>query len=306
MLIDTIVDFCDKKYVSLFGKCGNGDCTHPSGGCSGSCYNCLHQIHQPSADEKQRQQQKLMYDCPKMLYHYVCQFSYLYASEILHALRSEQEYLKDYPYYHVLSIGCGASVDLMAFEKFYFCENLSQNISYIGIDSNENWKLIQAQIKQYCDFNRIKQQFLCEDAFEVFASSSVNDANIIVVSYMISYLYNNGQIKQIDQFIDSLVDNAVLRKKEDQKMLIIINDLNTYKRGRNYFSYIGDKIEKKGAKILNYNYRYFDTGNLYEGQKIGIPYEGKVCLFEIPDKIKLDYHARTEGQQTIQLIMEVI
>lgn len=41
MLIDDIVDYCNKKYTTFGDKCGNGVCSHPTGKCSGSCYNCL-------------------------------------------------------------------------------------------------------------------------------------------------------------------------------------------------------------------------------------------------------------------------
>ena len=91
-----------------------------------------------------------------------------------------------------------------------------------------------------------------------------------------------------------------------KQMLIVINDLNTYKKGRTYFSHISERIEKKGVKFLKCKYKYFDTGDLFEGQKIGDPYTGKSCLFNIPEKVKMNYHARTDGQKTIQLIMEVI
>lgn len=307
MLIDTLVDFCDKKYITLSGKCGNKKCSHPSGKCSGNCYNCLHQIHDNFYDSRRRKSsEKLMYDCPKMLYHYVCQFSYLYASEIRHAFFEEKDYLKDFPYFHVLSPGCGAAVDLMALESFCYEEQFKQHISYFGIDSNDNWNNIQRKIERYCDKNNISRKFLCDDAIKILKSNAINDANIIVISYMISYLYNNGQIGEVNNFIDSLVDNAVLKKRKDQKMLILINDLNTYKKGRNYFSYISERIKKKGVKFLNCKYKYFDTGDLFEGQKIGEAYTGETCLYNIPERIKDVYHARSEGQKTIQLIMEVI
>lgn len=307
MLIDTLVDYCDKKYTILEEKCGNCECTHPSGKCSGSCYNCLHEIHENFFDPPKRKlNKKLEYDCPKMLYHYVCQFSYLYASEIQHAFIEENAYLKDFPYYHVLSLGCGAAVDLMALEGFCYQEELNQPISYFGIDSNTNWESIHRKIERYCDSNGIKRKFLCNDAIKLLKSNAISDANIIVISYMISYLYNNGQIREVDSFIDSLVNNAVLKKKKGQKMLIVINDLNTYKKGRDYFSHIKRRIEKKGVEFLNYKYKYFDTGDLFSGQKIGEPYSGDVCLYNIPEIIMDKYHARKDGQKTIQLIMEVI
>ena len=247
-----------------------------------------------------------MYDCPKMLYHYVCQFSYLYASEIQHSFIEEKDYLKDFPYYHMLSLGCGAAVDLMALENFCDNEGYEQHISYFGIDSNNYWNNIQRKIERYCDENNISRRFLCADAIKILKSNAINDANIIVISYMISYLYNNGQIKEVDSFIDYLVENAVLKKKKDQKMLIVINDLNTYKKGRDHFSHISERIEKKGVKFLRRKYKYFDTGDLFNGQKIGEPYTGETCLYDIPERIKNNYHARSNGQKTIQLIMEVI
>lgn len=31
MLIDDIVDYCNKKYTTFGDKCGNGVCSHPTG-----------------------------------------------------------------------------------------------------------------------------------------------------------------------------------------------------------------------------------------------------------------------------------
>lgn len=115
MLIDDIVDFCDKKYTTYGDKCGCERCNHPSGHCSGNCYNCLYHIHFP---ERAPSNAKTLYDCPKMLYHYVCQYSYLYTTELLCAYEEEYDYLNDYPYFHILSLGCGGCADLMAFEHF--------------------------------------------------------------------------------------------------------------------------------------------------------------------------------------------
>lgn len=154
MLIDDIVDFCDKKYSTYGNRCGCGHCNHPSNNCSGSCYNCLYQIHFPgrfgSAPIKK------LYDCPKMLYHYVCQYSYLYATELLCAYREETDYLKNYPYYHIMSLGCGGCADLMAFEQFYRNIGSSTQISYIGIDVNELWRPINNRTQKYCEKENIR------------------------------------------------------------------------------------------------------------------------------------------------------
>ena len=43
VLIDSVVQCCDEMYTPFGDKCGceDGQCNHPSGECSGSCYNCL-------------------------------------------------------------------------------------------------------------------------------------------------------------------------------------------------------------------------------------------------------------------------
>ena len=38
MLFDALTDYCDKRYQIFGDKCGNENCTHPSGKCTGrSC-----------------------------------------------------------------------------------------------------------------------------------------------------------------------------------------------------------------------------------------------------------------------------
>lgn len=115
MLLENTVQFCDRMYSSYRDHCGcdGGICNRPSGICSGNCYNCLYEIHYPS---RATQGAKKDYDCVKMLYHYVCQYSYLYSKELLCAFEHEWDFIKGFPYFHILSLGCGGCADLMALE----------------------------------------------------------------------------------------------------------------------------------------------------------------------------------------------
>lgn len=303
MLLQDIVDFCDKKYTSYGNKCGCGECNHPSGICSGSCYNCLYEIHFP---DRAGTVAKKLYDCPKMLYHYVCQYSYLYSSELLCAFNFETEYLADYPYFHILSLGCGGCSDLMAFEYFYKSHGLSSPISYIGVDNNILWHPINMRTEKYCNEAGIKYQVRYDDVFNCFRQQVVNDANIIVISYLISYLYNTNQIDTIGTFIDDIVKNIIEEKNKGQKLLLIINDVNSYKRGRDYFDWFKNRIEARHSSVVKCTYKYFDTGNLYDGQKIGSPHTASQCFLQVPIDIQHKYHAETNCNQTIQLLLEVI
>ena len=218
----------------------------------------------------------------------------------------EKEYLADYPYFHILSLGCGGCTDLMAFEYFYNDNGLSVPISYVGVDRNELWRPINNRIQKYCSDAAIKYKVRYDDVFKCFRQRGVVDANIIVISYLISYLYNTQQIGTIDTFLEDLVKNIIRKKGKDQKLLLIVNDVNSYKRGRSYFDWFKRRIEKYDLSVVKCTYKYFDTGNLYDGQKIGSPYATKQCFIPVPIEVQRKYHAETKCKQTIQLLLEVI
>lgn len=302
MLLERIVNYCDDQYEAFGDKCGcqEGKCNHPSGKCSGSCYDCLRQIHYPNMFKG-----KLLYDCEKLIYHYVCQYSYMYASEILDALLYKWGYICEYPYYHVLSLGCGGCVDLMAFEYLKYNKVLTKPISYIGIDINSLWKPIHDQIKDYCDGQNIKFKVpMYEDVFEIFKDHSLSDTNVVVISYLISTLYNTRRIGDIDILIDRIVEGVIAKKKEGQKLLFIINDVNSNKRGRDYFGSFEKVIKEKGFRTKA-EFKHYDNGYLNEYQKLGEPYPNTLCSIQPPEKIVARYHADRYMRQTIQLIVEI-
>lgn len=307
MLIDHIVDYSDKLYSSFGAKCGceSEICNHPSGECSGSCYNCLYQVHFPSRFDGKT---KKLYDCPKMLYHYVCQYSYLYTTEIMWSIAAERDFIRDFPYYHILSLGCGGCADLMAFDVYLNKGRVKAPISYIGIDINSLWRPIHNEIKNYYSSeDRVKFKIPeYKDVFDCFEKPLLN-ANIIVISYLISYLYNTNQTDMIDLLADKIAKNIVLQKARNHHLLFVINDVNSNNRGRDYFSHFEKAIEKAGVKIINSNYKYFDTGNLNNYQTNGFTAfkNAKKCYFDIPSNIKSEYHAQEDLNTTIQLLLEV-
>lgn len=307
MLLDYLIEFCDKEYSAFGTNCGCNmrECNHPSGKCSGSCYNCLYQIHFPGRFDGIIKKQ---YDCTKMLYHYVCQYSYLYTTEILWALSEERKYIKKFPYYHILSLGCGGCADLMAFD-YLFNRNIIQiPISYLGFEINTLWQPIHNQIQKYYKNNDMIKFKIpgYNDVFKCFKDTPLSNANIIVISYLISYLYNTNQTGQIDSLAENIANNIVSQKSKNQNLLLIINDVNSNNRGRDYFSHFEEAIRNVGMTITNSKYKYFDTGNLNYYQTNGFtPYKAKKCFFAIPEKIQQEYHAQKCLNSTIQLILEV-
>lgn len=302
MLLDEIVNYSDAQYRLYGENCGNRKCTRPAGHCSGSCYNCLYYIHYP---DRAPVGSKKLYDCPKMLFHYVCQYSYLYTRELLCAFEEEYDFLKEYSQFNILSLGCGGCADLMALEYFltYYVE---VPVHYIGIDINKFWIPIHQQVERYCNFAGIDfHEPIYEDAFKFVQEYPIEDTNVIIISYLISYLYNSNQIDQINSFIDNITEN-IIKRKGDNKLLLVINDVNSNRRGRNYFADFEECIRGRGLTVLNNKYKYFDTGHLNVYQMLGTPYEMEGLGVNIPETIQRKYHARTEMQTTIQLLLEVV
>lgn len=303
MLLDNIVDFCDREYTAFGTKCGciNGKCNHPSGQCSGNCYNCLYQVHFPY----QFKNGKRLYDCQKMLYHYVCQYSYLYTTELLCAFDYEWSFIRSFPYHSILSLGCGGCADLMAFELLRQNKFDDLPISYMGIDVNKLWTSIHNQIRDYSKSCNISFQMHYDDVFEIFRNYNFHNINIIVISYLISYLYNTDQIKMIDKLAELLASAVIKQKSMGLPILLVINDVNSNYRGRDFFEYFEKAIRISGFDIIKSEYKYFDSGRLNPYQKIGSAYSTDNVVLNIPDHIQRKYHAQDTFQSTIQLLIEV-
>ena len=97
----------------------------------------------------------------------------------------------------------------------------------------------------------------------------------------------------------------ILKKKPNEKVLIIINDVNSNRRGRDYFNILHTVLRRRGA-IVHSEFKYFDTGDLNFFQRVGSPYKSNACLFSIPYTLKYKYDIYdTHNRKTIQLILEV-
>lgn len=107
MLIDKMVCFCHRELQST--QCE--DCQN-SGLCGENCKNCLDDLHYYTNHIRND------YDCERLLDFYVCRYSHKYCSETIYALENVD--LSDYPYFHILSLGCGGAADLMAFDCMNF------------------------------------------------------------------------------------------------------------------------------------------------------------------------------------------
>lgn len=297
MLIHEIVRFCDNEYRKSDFKHICSDCNHPTE-CSKSCKKCLEEIHFPS----KYPQGKKDYDCENLINFYVCDYSNKYASEMLYLLRRSEK-LKEIDEYHILSIGCGAAPDLMAFEQYVSETDSSKRIRYFGLDINYLWTPIHNRIKEYHSNKIIKSKFKYEDAIDYFDVKAIKDTNVIVLQYVISHFYNTGQIDVVQQFFSDLIKKVVKTRKGGDPFVILINDVNSCYRGREYFKYLVSILKK-------YNYHgqfscfYFDYRIQNDFQRYGEKHPQNSTLFDLRE-INLDIYEPWNECSSAQMLIEI-
>lgn len=266
MLIDSIMGFCDREYNhAQTGRCCD-NCQH-EGGCSGSCKDCLEEIHYPSRYPNG----KRLYDCPNLINFYVCDYTYKYATEMYYLLQKSSA-LKQLQNYRVFSIGCGACPDLMAFEAYLHKNNLRKTIVYRGIDKNPLWEPVHSQVRQYSTDEITDVNLATEDVFTFFEQFCVGDINVLVLQYIISALYVSEGASAINKLFEVIVDGVVKHKRNSEPFVILINDVNSRNMGRDLFTNLKTKLQLSGYHGYCEQF-YFDKNIKVEAQRYGTKHE---------------------------------
>jgi hypothetical protein len=233
VFIDELMSFCISEEAQ-YPDCII--CTHPSEACSGGCQACLDHVHFFKPDAGKR----VDYDCEKLLFCYVQKYGQRYKNNICTALQNID--LDKYSFFNILSIGCGAAPDLMAIEEIVN----EKTVFYEGYDKNIRWKRIHNFIECYSKNTvNITTIFRQEDIFDVFAKNKLeqNSYNVVVIQYLISHLFNTGQNDRINELYTGLINNVVSCWDSQTPFLIIINDIDTIHKGRNFFCMLLDVLE---------------------------------------------------------------
>lgn len=289
MLIDDLIEYCDEQYQNgICEACTAMDsCTRD---CDGNCKNCLDDIH------FHYNQRRTQYNCSRLLNYYVCRYSYKYCSEIIYALN--QLDLSTYPYFHILSLGCGGAPDLMAFQYM----NYPQYISYIGLDRNVYWEDIHNFIIN--DFDDGRVQFMRNiDVLHHFEDHAIEGCNVILIQYLISFFYSNVEYVGLRNWFARLAQSIVRNKPADSPLLIIINDVDSIHTGRDAFPLLVDEIERVGLTVNCELRRRFKNQGYFANS---VQYATKRNIFEgIPNDFIEDYCV-VLSCESAQLILEVI
>jgi len=81
----------------------------------------------------------------------------------------------------------------------------------------------------------------------------------LVLQYVISHFYNTGQIEKINEFFDNLVERIIMYRNERKPFVIIINDVNSTYRGRDFFIDLCKKLSDADLHGV-YSQYYFVIG----------------------------------------------
>lgn len=276
MLIDHITNFCDSSYKSQDTRFICNHCGHPHK-CSGGCKKCLEEVHYP----RKYPNGKKDYDCKNLINFYVCDYTFKYASEMLYLMR-KSEALQKIKDYHILSIGCGGCPDLMAFESYLDENGESKRLQYYGLDKNQLWKPIHEEVNNYFADTISRVSYRYVDALDHIKRHPIRYTNVVVIQYLISHLYNTNQIHALHSFYDDLIKNVIECRDPKKPFVILINDVNSNNRGRDYFYDLCKKLIAAGYHG-SYRQFYFDYKIQNDCQRYGQRHPSINTLFDVPD-----------------------
>lgn len=265
------------------------DC-HSTNLCRMNCKDCLDDLHY------HRNNIRSNYDCEHLLDFYICRYSHKYCSEMIYALETAN--ISDYPYFNILSLGCGGAADLMAFDYMDF----HQNISYIGFDNNPYWEKVHNEIEAHFSAGSV-QFFRNIDVLTFFDNNEniVSNCNVLSIEYLISFFYNTVKEDGVMHWFSQLVNHIIKYKPQDSPFLVIINDVDSINTGRDTFLFLKNIIEESGLHIaFEHRMRFKDEAHYLNS----VQYHSKQNKFTLPQFVKDNYFPAINCESA-QLILEV-
>lgn len=278
-LLEQMIEYCDQMYSDYqCDECTGQNCTH-------NCKECLDDIH------FHHNRIRYKYDCEKLLYYYLCRYSYKYCSEIIYTLNNIN--LNRYRYFNILSLGCGGAADLMAFD---YCCDKDEEIAYHGVDINTYWDNIHSKISELYPCAYFSTNFNVKRDIPKLRNESYN---VVIIEYLISYLYSRFS-SVVSNLFDDIIEYIVSNKPHDSPMLIIINDVDSINTGRDTFKRLAEKLEDLGYDITVQKFR-FKSDAYYSGS---IQYPSNQNLFECVWEFQQKYCVPLSCESA-QMIIEI-
>lgn len=250
-LLEHLIDFADQEFNTT-PKGSNCTLSWSLAPCTvASAKNCLDNVHFRSPGQQ-------VYNCHKMLECYIPFYMYEYTSEMVYALN--KVYTNGIPKrIKITSIGSGASPDLCAIDHIIISRGQRDiDISYTGIEPNAHWfKFIDVIKSHYPSFYHAPEDILNLSQATI---DRVKGTDLLVIQYFFSALYR--ETMSLSQCFDAIIENVVRHMAPGTH--IIINDVNSYKLGRNTWDEFYSKIKMNFPTAKQQKLCFFKTNNMLD------------------------------------------
>jgi hypothetical protein len=202
-------------------------CTQCNNDCPGDCESCLEAIHFNKTNRR--------YDCPNLVYYYVCKYIHKYSSEIDHLFASLKS-LRTFTEYSVISIGCGPCTELAGLYNYLSRTSSGRPVSYVGFELNYLWQPVHNEIDAVLANSPfpVTTRFIYGDAIKLVRRLNKDQIewrpNLLILQYVISDLVKSRA--SVPAFLDSLHEQVVRFMPENS--YIIFNDINHFSASDNF------------------------------------------------------------------------
>ena len=164
---------------------------------------------------------ELDYSCEKVIKYYFGRYIARYSSEIAYTLKLLKETLRNKTECNLLSLGCGSSPELFAFNDLF--PNIKFN--YFGIDRNQRWDIIHVIANMQFNGNT---HYTCNDIFAMLNTPSVPnrtlDYDFVFMQYLISTLLYTNDREVVTTLLSQLKSRIFKRLKNNS--YVILCDIN--------------------------------------------------------------------------------
>ncbi|MDR2933816.1 MAG: hypothetical protein LBU68_00850 [Rickettsiales bacterium] len=236
---------------------------------------CLEEIYNPSEYPKG----KKLYNCPVITKNYVLRYLNSFASQMRYIFERQfaKQSILDKSTLRVLSLGCGASPDLIALLSLKD-KGFNQNILYTGVDLERSWQGLHNRIQhRSCYDKEFGAQFSYENAID-FMQKNKNSYDIVIVQNILSHFKRTDNIDFVPVFMELLKNNII--PNMSQNGLLIISDIEY--NGFRWINIAKDILSKYGEKTeITYWGDYKNDGwILHENDKVLFNYPIDMEKFE--------------------------
>lgn len=208
--LDQFLSWCDQMYTNSShchcgAACSNGNYC---GGVQTNCYECIKRVHN-------HRNNKVHYNCDKMLYYYALKHAYRFGAEIFYELHKLRNDICKWNDIFIASIGCGPCSELFgAMSLWRTLGKQDESFHFRGFDLEQIWQPLMVQACSY--FNNTDAVARLEDVFAHYQNSQER-LDMIVLNYMLSDMFK-FHANSYGQFLDNLV--MLVQQKNFRYLLV--------------------------------------------------------------------------------------